>query len=348
MILVFAMLPSLSPAVAADATTVCLICEENASNHQMEAVIYTTDISAESTKLYIHDAEKNKRIDDLFALRCELEVNYPENEDMILQIDRQLAELGVEYITQNELYYALGYDVLPAADIVNTDTYAQWTSRRLVSTYRGQHYELQIIEGIPLDENSYLRRTDASPDYRDSQIIAGITEIIVTGGVVALGSTPDPGWNLAVTLLDTTLSIGGVVIDMLHPDTIIEGITGNSTVSLATHMKVVLVKPYGTSDSQQKWLYTGNYITYTVTSTLPVNSEVDEHGSHADHMTSYFQHTLQSAYFDDYSIALQNYTSEQAGVEYTIDHSLIYLELKIFNKNKRFEIPRHIAGIYIN
>lgn len=115
--------------------------------------VLNPDLSTENTEMYvIHENETNQHIDDLFALRCKLALDFNKNEDAILQIDNQLAELGVEYITQSEFLNTLGYDVLPAAEVGEGDGNTQWTSRRLVSTYRGQQIKVRngCIQAIML------------------------------------------------------------------------------------------------------------------------------------------------------------------------------------------------------
>ena len=310
--------------------------------------MHTTDLSTEDTELVvIHEKEKNQRIDDLFALRCELSINFDDNKDAILQIDGELAELGVDCIGYGDVLNALGYDAVPSAVIENDDRNTQWTSRRLVSTYRGQHYELQIIEAVPLTTDSCLRRSDGGYLNGKQQITAGVTEIFKTLGVVALGATPIPEIADAITFLDTVVTVGGVVLNTLPATTILKDVPGTGLITFSTHMKIVLVKPYQAADSSQVWLYTGNYVTIEVSSVWEIDSPIGEHGSVGDHAYSNFTNTAFSIYFDDYSIALKNYCSYQANQDFTLDYSIHFIDLYFMGEEKCHEVPHTVGTITI-
>lgn len=310
--------------------------------------VLNPDLSTENTEMYvIHENETNQHIDDLFALRCKLALDFNKNEDAILQIDNQLAELGVEYITQSEFLNTLGYDVLPAAEVGEGDGNTQWTSRRLVSTYRGQHYELQIIEGVPKNGDSILRRSDVSIPITEQQITAGTTEIIKTLGIIAMGVTPIPELVEAATFLDTIITIGDTVATTISPSTIITAVDSVSFLSFSTHMKIILVKPYQAADKSQKWMYTGNYVTYQVSDIWEIDSPMGEHGSVGQHAHMTYTNTVSSVYFDDYSIALQNYYNYKANVDFTNDYGIRFIDLFVFGNEQRHEVPYSTGSIWI-
>lgn len=122
--LVFAMLASLSPAVAADKMPALSAVEENTSEYPHDAMsIQTADISADSTDLIMFNPEREHQINELFAQRSKLEVDFEENADAIQKIDEQLAQLGVEEISHGELLSKMGCDALPAANVDTSDVY---------------------------------------------------------------------------------------------------------------------------------------------------------------------------------------------------------------------------------
>ena len=341
--LIFAMLASLSPAVAADemsaTPTVEEILNEYSSGTQSDLA---AEMITDTAELVILDTEREQQINELFALRGKLAINFEENEAAIRDIDALLRQLGVEEISSGELLSKMGGDVLPAANVDTSDPNTLWTSRRSVVTYRGQQYEIQIIDGVPKNGDSGYRIRNLEVQYDGLRITAGVTSILHILGITALGASGVAEFAGAVTLMDVAASVTGTLADNLQPTTVIDAVAGTGFVSFSTHMRAVFVKGYGSSDDYQKLGYVGNFVTYNVSTLLETDSEMGEHGSTAVHEGNLnIESTVQSAYFDDYSIALQNYYNYRNNVntEYVCDYMVTHVRFRILGKEKSWEVP---------
>lgn len=349
LLVIFAMLAPLSSAVAADEPTSQPTIDEILNEYHAGSLVSAdTELSAESTELIVHDEENNRLIDELFALRCKLEVNFEENIDTIQQIDCRLAELGVENVSQDELLHSIGYDALPAANLDTSDENTQWTSRRTIVTFRGQHYEIQTFEGIPKNKNSFLRSNKVEVRCEAQRITAGTTEIVGILGITALGAAAIPEFAAAVTLMDIASSVTGALVENLQPTTVIDAVDGIALVSISSHMKIIFVKGYGSPDSYQKLGYAGNYSTCTISTLIVEDSEMGEHGSTAVHdATLNLTTTVQSAYFYDYTIAVQNYYNyyNNPNEPYVCEYTVWNITLNLLGQERNFAVPNGIPSV---
>ena len=121
-VLVFALLASLSPAVAADEMSATPMVEEILSEHhgttaEAQDTESVTNEAEMDEEVIVHDLARNQRIDELFYLRGQLEANFEENWEEILRIDQELQELGVENITYEELLLKAGDIAHPMVDV---------------------------------------------------------------------------------------------------------------------------------------------------------------------------------------------------------------------------------------
>ena len=90
----------------------------------------------EMDMIVIHDCETNNKIEELLALRGELELDYATNQEQISQIDLQLHQLGMEDITAAEILNKMNIAV-PAIYLPSSTDGIGWVSRRQVVTYYG-------------------------------------------------------------------------------------------------------------------------------------------------------------------------------------------------------------------
>lgn len=65
--------------------------------------VCAVEIEDDNIGVIIHDEETNARIDELFALRSQLELDFEANAEQIEYIDQQLVQLGVEMLTYGEI-----------------------------------------------------------------------------------------------------------------------------------------------------------------------------------------------------------------------------------------------------
>lgn len=168
--------------------------------------IYATESETQNMVAIVEDEERNRKIDQLLSERCELELEYEKNIVLINQIDKQLESLGVEGITMDEVSKKMGQSVMPCYSVSSTST-TKWTSRRMVVAYANRQFEFQIIEGVPIAQDSLLRKDYTEVKYSKAGFAAGAVDAIKVVGVSALGSLPEIG---------TTLSVGITVYDAFN------------------------------------------------------------------------------------------------------------------------------------
>lgn len=376
--LIFAMLVTLSSAVAAEEmnsqpTTEEIMSENHIGTISRQPVNKLADnsfssqipdpeqnlaseisdgISFDNNLVIVHDQEKNNLIDELFALRCELAIDFEKNQEEIAYIDNQLAQLGVETISYAEVQSKAGADVLPNVEFSSSDPNTQWTSRRTVVTYRGQQYELQTIEGIPLNGNSWLRRNDAEVAFAATDIVAGVTEAIEIVSLTALGMIPGlEELSMGVSLLSMIVDAPSAIMDSLSTTTVLEDVSGSATLSFSTHVKLIYVKGYGSSDSYQKLGYFGNYLYFAMSAITVLDGPVGDHGSLPVHNVELFNSfTAYSAYFNDYTKSVENYVNYRSNnlANYNPDYIMQYLTLDLFGTRDVYLIPistPHVTGL---
>lgn len=341
--LVFALLASLSPAVAADEIAATPVVEEILSESLHNTLSdHTVDISTDSIEPIIFDSKREQQINELFALRSKLEVNFEENVDAIQDIDTQLAQLGVEEISHGELLSKMGYDVLPLANIEPAHDIS-WTSRRTIAVYRGQQYELQILEGVPTSGDSILRVNHGSFAIEAAGIVAGSAKVVTLLGATAIGAIPVVGNVLSpgITFLQLTSDSYSAIHDSLQSTTVIDNVSGTALVSQIVHMKLVFVKGAGSSDSYQILGYMGNFDRYLVSILTAVDiwNGTDLITYHEVSLGA--EDTAHSAHYYDYTIALQNYYEyrNEGNNQFWYDYKLTHIDIEVFDKEDRYAVP---------
>lgn len=292
-----------------------------------------------SDLVIIHDKETNDRIDELFALRNKLTLNLEENSEQIAYIDQQLQVLGVEEITYDEVLDKLGVDASPCLDVRPAEGIT-WTSRRLITTYYGQHYELQILEGVPNSVPSPLYREDDIVRFEQSGIVAGLINVIKTLGASAMGSIPVVGECLSAGL--TLFDLFSELSQSMTNTTTIENVQGSAEIHLTTHMKYILVKPYQTPDyGHQATCYIGSSVAYRVD--VDADIKYFENGilNIIEGTETTVDDYVSSKYYNDYSIAAKNYHNYLYNgiTQYTYTYWVSYVDIEIFGEEHRFSAP---------
>lgn len=304
--------------------------------------------STVSDIVVVHDREKNDRINDLFALRGELELDFETNYELIAQIDQELNQLGVEKVSTVEIQNKLR-DAELNIDFPSIDSTVQWTSRRVVTTYRGQQFELQIYEGIPATTNSTLIDDDGACVYEAKGITAGIAnamKIIAADTMYGLVSNVSASDNFktGITVLDAFMSASEIYDgfkNALSTSTVFEDVSGTALMSFSVHMQYIFVKPYETPDYGNQLLsYIGSMTSYTLStfSSVWIQGEVEPYTKHIP-VTETGE--AYSPYYDDYSEAAKNhYNYRYNGI--TDFHDSYYLKTltyNIFGTNVTFTVP---------
>lgn len=288
----------------------------------------------------IEDQARHEQIDQLFALRGQYELDFETNQEIIDAIDLQLVALGVEIIPQHIVHEKFGITASPMVN-VGTTYGVQWTSRRAVTNYNGINYELQIIEGVPTSANSPLRRDSASIDYRASGITAGTFNAIKTVGASAVGAIPIVGSILSAGI--TAYDAFSDIQDSLTTNTVIDHVSGVAMISFTTHERYIYAKVQGSSDSDQLLCYTGNRVTYNV-STISVVDEMINGQLHTYHnvdcnITDYSESKYYSSGY--FAIAAQNYHTYRflGNVNFTFHYQIQTVTFDIFGLSRTFTAP---------
>ena len=343
LVLIFAMLVPFSSAAAADEPSATPTVEEILSEYSDSTRSdLTAEIITDTTELVVFDAEREQQINELFALRGRLEINFEENEAAIRDIDNQLRQLGVEEISHSELLSKMGYDVLPTANIQPAHDIS-WTSRCTIAVYRGQQYELQIFEGVPTSGNSILRIDHSPINIEATGIIAGSTKVVALLGVSAISSVPVVGNILSpgITFLQLASDCYSAIHDSLQSTTVIDNVSGTALVSQIVHMKLVFVKGAGSSDSYQILGYMGNFDTYIISTLTAVDIWNGTELMTYHEVSLGIEDTVHSAHYDDYTIALQNYYEyrNEGNDQFWYDYKLTHIDIEVFGEENRYAVP---------
>ena len=348
--LVFAMLASLSPAVAADETSATPMVEEILSEHHGTTVEaqYIESMTNEiemGEEVIVHDLARNQRIDELFYLRGQLEAKFEENIEEILRIDQELQQLGVETLTNAEVMSKMDNTALPMVELPTSPS-TNWTSRRVMVTYAGQHYDLQIIEAVPTSTSSWLWKTNAVVSHTAEGFMAGALSVFDARLRSAVGSVPIVGG--VVTAYDAFAEIAEMHNIAYSETTIVESATGVAIIDMKTHMKFIYVKGYGSGDNMQLLSYVGNSVYYLITSTTSqpfmINGELQP-----KHVTVPYEATEESDYYTDYSVPVKTYYQLRNYVApaVTVDYSFETLDVYVLGKWEEMEVPyemMHVAN----
>lgn len=291
---------------------------------------------------FVDGSEKNELIDELFSLRLSLEHDYEKNQAQIEAIDHQLEELGIEFLETAEASDILSRDGVAPAWLPQSTSSVRWTSRNLVTTYAGYQYDIQVIEGVPISENSPLIRDNAFVEYEAEGITAGVTKVILATIVEAGASYIGENLSRGLTLLDLIQKSSNTLQDSVSSSTVFDNVSTSAKVSFAAHMRYIYVKPYDTPEEEYQGLYYfGNSVTCTITTVTTtyhlVNGEIV-----IDHdIDAKVRSTIQSQYYDDYSHAAAaywdyNYNYNSA---FRQDYTVYAIDMTIHQTQTRFYLP---------
>lgn len=277
----------------------------------------------------------------MFALRSQLELDFEANEEQIKAIDVQLVALGVEEISYAELQNIMGIDAMPLYNI-GPDANTQWTSRRLVTTYNGQHYELQIVEGVPINEHSELYAQYGVYQHEKKDFQAGSFEVFKAIGLEIVGAISYLGsWVTRIlTGFDVIKSINST-------STVIDNLTGQSVVRITTHAKLIYAKRYQEPDSgNQATCYVGTYVAYEVEMTTTATWFVNGVEYHENNLETVIDEVCVSDYYNDYSDAVKKYHYyRNNNTDYGCDYRISFIRLAIFEEDRIFLVPFQYPSI---
>ncbi len=242
----------------------------------VESAFINNAYGAEESTGVIVSEENEERIDYLFELRGELAVDFAVNEQEIKNIDTELQELGVEFISEEEVNQKLGKEVLSKevspknmlrATVLPTKGIT-WTSTRQITVYRGKEYELQIIRGVCNAADSPLTKTYISGSKKSSSTSAITTNILQILATSVTGTIPEFGGG--VNVLKTFYDIYKTTINGLSTTSVIGEVTASYTTQVVSEEIFVFIKYSGALDiGNQIMGYMGNKVNYQTVISIP-------------------------------------------------------------------------------
>lgn len=319
---------------------------------QLAVFVAADEIASEEMDMFIiHDCETNNKIEELLALRGELELDYATNQEQISQIDLQLHQLGMEDITAAEILNKMNIAV-PAIDLPSSTDGIGWVSRRQVVTYYGQHYELQICEAIPNSLDSPLIDTQASCDYEAKGIVAGITNAMKIVAVDAAAGAIDKcsisdELKKGITVLEAIHSaqqIVGGFQEALSSSTVFDNVLATAHIDFSVHMRYIFVKPYQTPDEgNQALCYVGSGVTYDILTTTSIWELVNGEPQPTK-IANGLQGTAYSQYYDDYSEATKKYHNYLYNgiTSFICWYYMDSITFNFFGEDTTFYVPKEI------
>lgn len=300
-------------------------------------------VSGNSGEEFVVDnSEQAEQIDNLFSQRSSLEHDYESNRAQIEEIDRQLMSLGVEFLDTEEASDLLSEDGVAPAWLPESTGSVRRTSRKIVVSYHGRPFDMQVLEGVPISDKSPLVKDKAMVSYKADGITAGVTKVILS--VIGGATAEYIGGNLGIglTMLDLIRDSSNTLQDSVSTSTVFNNVQGTALISLTAHMKYVYVKPYETPDAKYQGLYYfGNSVSCKITTVTAVHSLVDGEIVTDHDIAAEVTSTIQSTYYDDLSRAAEAYCdyNYNYNAAFQQDYTNYTMKLTIFNSTKWYDLP---------
>lgn len=230
------------------------------------------------------EPERITAIERLYNERAKLALNLTDNVDEIVRIDYQLETLGVEEISEKEVFDKVNSQKSARATVPTNDKYTKWTSNRAIYVYQGIQYELQIIKavanadsssgtsnlkGYPLIGTSTAAikaeyGVEAAKTAAVTFLMKKIGETVVEGFADELESVPVGGAAIKWTrrLVDVGMTIEETeneVTQAMKADALLENVEYTCTVSMVSTEEYIFAKISGVPDEGNQILaYVGN------------------------------------------------------------------------------------------
>ena len=205
-------------------------------------------------------------------------------------------------------------------------------------TYAGQHYELQIIEGVPVTTSSGLWIEEGRVSHTAKGFIAGTLNVLDARLEGATGKVPIVGNVISVYsfLADLAETYG----DAFSETTVVESATGVALITMKAHMKYIFVKGYGSSDQMQLLSYVGNSVNTTITTVVSKPFLIDGE-LQSKHETKQYVTTDDSDFYTDYSVPARTYYLLRNNVSplVIVDYSFKTLEVEILGHLDELDVP---------
>ncbi len=265
----------------------------------LESAFISKVYGAEEGENVIVSEDNVERVDYLFELRGELAVDFEANEQEIKNIDQELQELGVEFISEEEVKQKLGKEDnkknLLRATVLPTKGIA-WTSTRQITVYRGKEYELQIIRGVTTAADSPLHEMYTTVSTKSNSTSSIATNILQILALSVAGQNPQIGGE--ITALKTFYDVFKSTLSGLSTTSVIGGVQATYVTEITTEEIFVFIKYSGALDTGNQIMgYMGNKVYYETGIILPSIIMVNGVGK-PDLKINKIRGTITSPYYD--------------------------------------------------
>lgn len=192
--------------------------------------------------VYAQD-NRELRINQLMEQRAEAICT--ENTDKITEIDMQLAELGVEDLSAEEVKELFADDESSARWLTPPDsTNVTWKSYQWKVVSDGKTYEAQTLLAQPKNASSNLSKTGATMIDSSCRFVAGASNVVK---IVATASVPEfKGRDFVMTLYN---SLKGYM-QGINKETVINGAAIQYTYNTTETVSLIYVRKEGQSGNQ--------------------------------------------------------------------------------------------------
>lgn len=291
----------------------------------------------------------DNEVDELYAKRRRLALEFSKNAEQIAEIDKKLAGLGIVEITYDNLMQKLlgkenqisKFNKSENAEIqwkVSSTKTVKWTSERKNMTYNGKEYQLQIVRGVPKSNNSELSGRVHADSLSNSGFRASAKNVIQLVAPEVLGSLPAVGGTIKTA--QTFYDVFHAAISGLQKTTNVGNVECSYTTSLSVEEIYIFVKYRGAADlGNQIPCYIGNSIEYDTT--VSTSSGIIINGRH--HAKVYdkkYNGTMNAPYYGScYSRACINFWNYKQKKGLNEDYRIKYFQKKMISDNKKIQVP---------
>ncbi len=293
----------------------------------------------------ISDGLSSTQADELFAIRAQLAQDYENNIAEIEKIDAQLLALGLEIIPGEEVAEKLGVSANPLMDYTsNSDI--RWYSERLIVSWYGQRYEIQVITGTPASLSSSL--CTKSSGYRNDSSGKAVSlfnalQVLSNNIVTASASELAPQVGATLSVATTLYDILKAYNSSLSPYSASPNGEYSFSISMSTTLRYAFIKYEGQIDSGNQILgYVGNSVEFAVGINIPYFEEVN--GSVIPIVIQKnYSDTVESGLFDTHRckwVAAQNFWDYKQGVSnFVVYHDIIRVPIVLIDETYYMNPP---------
>lgn len=261
--------------------------------------------------------------EELRVARAALTMDFANNAVDIANIDAELEKFGWETMSQTEVSQKLmnasgNTSVMSNANTVSpqvslpNNTGVTWTTKRVVSNYNGQTYELQIIEGKPTAAVSDLYLDNEVAITLNQGYVADLNYIIMSkASDIAADYVIDELIGTKFEAAAELIHLGVSIYDMLNEagaavatTEAVEFSSVEHHYAMSSDMRLVFIKAQGSADYKQELIYCGTSILFSVSTVAKIDVDPSSVVRLVTKSVDYAE-MLKSPYYDENALVYQ-------------------------------------------